>query len=159
MRGNGDNDSITQEWPLISGRTKWLWKALFIRFLLTPRSSDSAPLFWRSMLSGDLLLLPFSVSDSGRLIYACCPSRFIRTLIYLLNACDRSNIHAIWSRIGGYTRGTKSRGNGDISDNISARTHCIRSNQVATVSPIYWLSNDTRFIQFRVLIGEIYTVF
>ena len=106
------------------------------------------------MLACDLLLLPFSVSDSGRLIYARCPSRFIRTLIYLLNACDRFNIHAIWSRIGGDTRGAKSRGNGDISDNISGRACRIRSNQAAMVSPIYWLLNDTQFIQFSIFFGR-----
>ena len=107
--------TISQERLLISGRTKRRWKALFIRFLLTPSSSDSACSFWRSMLSCNLLLLPFSVSDSGRLVYACCPSRLIRTSTYSLNACDRSNIHAIWPRIGGDTRGAKSRGNRTIS--------------------------------------------
>jgi len=64
------------------------------------------------MLACDLLLLPFSVSDSGRLVYVCCLLHSIRTLIHLLNTCDRFNIHAIWSRIGGDTRGAKSRGNG-----------------------------------------------
>ena len=107
--------TISQERLLISGRTKRWWKALFIRFLLTPSSSDSACSFWRSMLSCNLLLLPFSVSDSGRLVYVCCPSHLIRTSTYLLNACDRSNIHAIWPRIGGDTRGAKSRGNRTIS--------------------------------------------
>ena len=112
LRGNGD---ISQEWLLISGRTKRQWKALFIMVLLTPSSSDFACSFWRSMLSCNLLLLPFSVSDSGRLVYVCCPSRLIRTSTYSLNACDRSNIHAIWPRIGGDTRGAKSRGNRTIS--------------------------------------------
>ncbi|KIM72404.1 hypothetical protein PILCRDRAFT_829760 [Piloderma croceum F 1598] len=84
------------------------------------------------MLSCNLLLLPFSVSDSGRLVYAYCPSRLIGTLTYSLNACDHSNIHAIWSRIGGDTRGGKSRGNRDILDNISGRARRIRSNQAAT---------------------------
>ena len=74
--------------------------------------------------------------DSGRLIYACCSCRPISTLIYSLNACDRSNIHAIWSRIGGDTRGAKLRGNGDILDNISGTAAHIRSNQAAMESPI-----------------------
>jgi hypothetical protein len=150
--------TISQERLLISGRTKRRWKALFISFLLTPSSSDSARSFWRSMLSCNLLLLPFSVSDSRQLVYACCPSRLIGILIYSLNACDRSDIHAIWSRIGGDTRGAQSRGNRDISDNISGRACRIRSNRAATVSPIYWLFNNIQFIQFSVLVGEIYTV-
>src|ERR1700677_5049668 len=102
--------TISQERLLISGRTKRRWKALFNSFLLTPSSSDSARSFWRSMLSCNLLLLPFSVSDSGRLLYACCPFRLIRTSIYSLNACDRFNIHAIWSRIGGDIRGGDTSG-------------------------------------------------
>jgi len=77
------------------------------------------------------------VSDSGRLIYASCPSHLISTLIYSSNACDRSNIHTIWSRIGGDTRGAKLRGNGDILDNISGTAAHIRSNQAAMESPIY----------------------
>ena len=109
------------------------------------------------MLSCDLLLLPFSVSDSvsdsERLVYACCPSHLIRTLIYSLNACDCSNIYAIWSRIGGDARGAKSRGNRDISDNISGRACHIRLNQAATVTPIQWLFNNTQFIQFSVLVA------
>src|SRR5882762_11047433 len=106
------------------------------------------------MLACDLLLQPFSVSDSGRLVYARCPSRFIRTLIHSLNACDHFNIHAIWSRIGGDTRGAKSRGNGDISDNISGRARRIRSNQAVMVSPIYIIPSSSNSAYF---LGDLYS--
>jgi hypothetical protein len=86
--GMGTYWTISQEQLLVSGQTKRRWEALHISFLLTSSSSDSACLFWRSMLSYDLLLLPLSVSDSGRFFYARNPSRLITIWIYSLNVSE-----------------------------------------------------------------------
>jgi hypothetical protein len=80
--------------------------------------------------------LCWDVSDPGRLVYGCGPSRLFTIVKYSSNACERSDIRAIWRRIGEDAKGAKSRGNRDILDNISGTAARIESNQAAMESPI-----------------------